>query len=92
MVNKIVTVCCAAPPTGSRAKLTKRFSKFFHILNMPKANFDTLGRIFNSILGAWISLTLAADYQELSPKIVQASIKIYEESIKKLKPTPVKSH
>jgi len=60
-VKNIVTVCCAAPPTGSRAKLSKRFTKFFHILNFPKANAETLTKIFNGILGGWIVKTLAAD-------------------------------
>jgi len=74
-VKNIVTVCVAAPPTGSRAKLSKRFSKFFH-LNFPRANAETLSKIFNSILGGWICKTLAADFHEMTNKIVISCIKI----------------
>jgi len=91
-VKNIVCLGVAAPPTGSRARLSQRFSKFFHILNMPKASAETLNKIFNNILGGWIQKTLSADYHELAPKIVNTCIKVYEETIKKLKPTPVKSH
>jgi len=61
-------------------------------MNFPKANAETLTKIFSGILGGWIVKTLAADYHDYSGKIVNACIKIYEETIKKLKPTPIKSH
>jgi len=60
-IKNIVIVCVAAPPTGSRAKLSRRFTKFFHIMNFPKANAETLSKIFNSILNGWIIKTLSAD-------------------------------
>jgi len=59
--KNLVSVCVAAPPTGARAKLSKRFSKFYHILNFPKANSEALNRIFNSILSGWIAKTLPPD-------------------------------
>jgi len=90
--KNLVCVCIAAPPTGCRAKLTKRFSKFFHILNFPKSSTETLTKIFNSIFSGWIQKTLTVDFHDSSQRIVQAAIKIYQETDLKLKPTPIKSH
>jgi len=90
--KNLVCVCIAAPPTGCRAKLSKRFSKFFHILNFPKSSTETLTKIFNSIFSGWIQKTLTVDFHDSSQRIVQATIKIYQETDLKLKPTPIKSH
>jgi len=76
VTNNLVTICVASPPTGSRAKLSKRFSKFFHILNFPKASQDTLTKIFTSILSEWIKKELISDMHDLGPRCVQAAIKV----------------
>jgi len=59
--KNICTVALSAPPTGCRAVITERISKFFHVLNIPKASSESLRKIFEGILGGFISSTLPPD-------------------------------
>jgi len=54
-------VCAAAPPAGGRAHLTPRFMRHFHILNVPEATEESLTRIFESILGSFLTQNLFSD-------------------------------
>jgi len=54
-------VCAAAPPAGGRAHLTPRFMRHFHILNVPEASEETLTRIFENILGSFLTQNLFSE-------------------------------
>lgn len=59
---------------------------------MPKASSESLRKIFEGILGGFISTTLPPDYAETVSRAVQGAIKIYNEIEEKIKPTPIKTH
>jgi len=88
----IVTVALSAPPTGCRAVITTRISRMFHVLNIPKAGSEALRKIFDGILGGFVSSILPPDYAETVSRAVQGAIKIYNEIEIQIKPTPIKTH
>lgn len=86
---------------GGRAVLSQRFTRHFHVLNLPPASDTTLSHIFSSLLtgylttmppGAGISSKFEQDIIKLKQPIVSATIELYTKISEELLPTPSKFH
>jgi dynein heavy chain, axonemal len=53
-VRKTTLVAAAAPPSGSRAELTQRFTTHFNMFCLPPAGEAMLQKIFGDILGGFL--------------------------------------
>lgn len=86
-------VIAAAPPSGSRAVITPRFSTHFNVICMPQATQGILAKIFSSILDGFLK---AYNYSEqvlgCSLPIIDSTIEIYQKISEELRATPAKFH
>ena len=93
--NVIDTLLVGAmlPPGGGRNYITPRMMRHFNVISFIDFDDNTLMRIFKTIT-AWhfSSHPFKQDVRELSTAIVKATLEGYRTSVKKLLPTPMKSH
>lgn len=85
-------ICAAAPPGGGRKPLSMRFTRHLHMICLPKTSEDSLEHIFKSIVDGFLRQGFKSDMKMMSTPIVEASIYVYNEVSKELRPTPTKSH
>ncbi|XP_076756861.1 dynein heavy chain at 62B [Xylocopa sonorina] len=86
-------VCAMAPPGGSRQELYQRFLRHFNLFNIDRFSEDTVVRIFTNI--AFIGLQRNGFTTAAMPtiiEIVNATMNIFNNAQKELRPTPTKSH
>jgi len=92
---EIVDIMFAAamgPPGGGRNPVTPRFLRHFNIVSFTDMEDTTLIRIFNTILGAWITSNFTEEFQVVAEQLVQCTINMYNTISSELLPTPAKSH
>eukprot|EP01029_Cantina_marsupialis_P009144 TRINITY_DN2137_c0_g5_i1.p1 TRINITY_DN2137_c0_g5~~TRINITY_DN2137_c0_g5_i1.p1 ORF type:complete len:3984 (-),score=1416.37 TRINITY_DN2137_c0_g5_i1:203-12154(-) len=82
----------SAPPGGGRNKLTKRFTRHFHMLCVPPAAPEILTHIFGAIVGGFLQTFNSRDIETLGKPMVTATIEVYDTVCKAMRPTPSKSH
>lgn len=94
--RKIVDVVCVGamgPPGGGRTSLTPRFMRHLHLVSLTQFEDETLNRIFGMIFKWFFSTNgFNADLVKAEQKVVGATLEVYKDAIKKLLPTPTKSH
>ncbi|XP_043264608.1 dynein axonemal heavy chain 7 [Colletes gigas] len=86
-------VCAMAPPGGSRQELYQRFLRHFNLFSISNFSEDTVTRIFTTI--AFIGLQRNGFTTAVMPtimEIVGATMNVYRNAQKELRPTPTKSH
>ncbi|KRX05785.1 P-loop containing nucleoside triphosphate hydrolase [Pseudocohnilembus persalinus] len=85
-------ICAMGPPGGGRNEVTPRFLRHFNTLCTVESSQQELNLIFSSLM-KWhiqkqdINLDLHDRYQQC----VEASIEMYDQICKNLRPTPAKS-
>ena len=93
--NIVDTMIIAAmgTPGGGRSYITPRFQRHFNIVAFANFDDNSMKSIFGSIL-KWHFRTGHFDQQVsmLETKIVAATMKVYEQIGRDLKPTPMKTH
>lgn len=62
-------VCIAAPPSGGRQELSKRFTRHFFILQYPEPNFFVMQQIFQSILESYL-VSFSSQVRQISQQVV----------------------
>lgn len=86
-------ICAMAPPGGSRQELYQRFLRHFNLFSIDNFTEDTIVRIFTNI--AFIGLQRNGFTTAVMPtitEIVNATMNIFQDAQKELRPTPAKSH
>ena len=92
-VKETSFVLACAPPNGGRNPLPSRLVRHFHLLHLPDLGATAMQVIFGSILTGYMSLNPQTGLLiDLTKKIVESSIKLYESISTELLPTPVKCH
>lgn len=92
-IEGTTTICAAAPPGGGRKALNLRFTRHFHMICLPQTSEESLELIFKSIVnGFFIEQGFKTEIKLMATNVVEASIYVYIESSKVLRPTPTKSH
>ena len=73
--------------------ITERYSRHFNHISVTDFDDETMIRIFSTIQDwHFSSNAFPADIAKMTPKIVQATLSIYQAVIKEMLPTPSKSH
>jgi dynein heavy chain len=90
-VADTVLVSAAAPPGGGRAPVTQRFTRHFHMLCVPVASDDVFKHIFGSIFTGFAA-AFNEEVRTAAPKVVAATIEVFNRIRDSMKPTPAKSH
>ncbi|KAG7205246.1 hypothetical protein KM043_018326 [Ampulex compressa] len=86
-------ICAMAPPGGSRQEVYQRFLRHFNLYTISSFSKESVFRIFTNV--ALIGLKRNGFTAGVVPTIndmVNATMNIFENSIKELRPTPTKSH
>ena len=86
-------ICAGAPPGGGRSKLTPRFLRHFHVLNVPSASEESLTYIFETIVLEFLRTNMFTDDVKKCGNIaVAATIDMYTQFNKKMLPIPSRFH
>jgi len=70
-------IACAAPPSGGRADITKRMSRRFNMLCLPKSSSETLKVIFSSILKGFLNTGFPDKVKNLEDAAISSTIDIF---------------
>lgn len=85
--------CAAGPPGGGRNVLSQRFTQKFGLYCIPEPKEENMQYIFDNILGGFLKEASFIDsIRKLGTIAVSATIELYANISKSLKPTPSKFH
>jgi dynein heavy chain, axonemal len=90
-VANVVFAAACAPPGGGRSEVTTRLLRHYHMIWLPALSVESMGTIFNAILGGFLGLE-APGVSRAGADVVAASITLYKRVEAELLPTPAKSH
>ena len=92
-IENFVTICSAAPPSGGRAALTPRFTRFFHVLCLPQPSEETMKSIFEGIIeGFFHSSKFPSKVSDCGRALVESTVLLYNLVTAEFLPTPSKFH
>lgn len=92
-IHDTMFVCAMAPPGGSRQEVYRRFLRHFNLYSISDFSEDTITRIFTNI--AFIGLQrngFTTAVMSTIMEMVGATMNVYRQIQKDLRPTPTKSH
>ncbi|CAM9370413.1 unnamed protein product, partial [Discosporangium mesarthrocarpum] len=90
-IQDVVFCAACAPPGGGRNEVSPRLLRHFSMVWLTALSSESLQRIFQAILGGFLSSTVP-NLVDVADPLVSASVQIYERIAKELLPTPAKSH
>jgi len=86
-------VSAMGPPGGGRTFITPRFQRHLALISLADFDDETLIRIYSTILHWFFAKgRFGEDITKIENKVVQASMDVYQTSMQKFLPTPLKSH
>jgi dynein heavy chain len=92
-IEKFKIICAAAPPGGGRARLTPRFLRHFHIINIPNASEEILTNIFETVISDFLSTNHFSDQVRKCGNIaVAATIDMFTQFNQNMLPIPSRFH
>jgi len=91
-VVETTIIACAAPPSGGRADITRRFSRRFNMFCLPKSSPETLKIIFSSILKGFLGTGFPDKVKNLEEAAINSTIDVFNKIQEDLRPTPAKFH
>ena len=84
-------IAAMGPPGGGRNPVTNRLLRHFNFISFTDMSEDTLNRIFETILTAFMNKHLPK-FSHLSENIIKSTVDMYNTVRSELLPTPSKSH
>ena len=87
-------ITAMGPPSGGRNSISPRVMRHFSFVCMTENDTPSLERIFRHIMH-WnlnVKYTFSDEVCTMTNSVVDATLSVYNEIRKKLKPTPLKSH
>jgi dynein heavy chain len=79
------------PPGGGRVGISERFTRHFHIVNIPETDSEIMQQIFHTILGRFTkSWPFIDDIDKMTEDITGVTLRIYNNMLSKVLPTPNK--
>ena len=86
-------VAAMGPPGGGRNAVTPRLLRHFSLIGIAEFDHNTMQRIFGTILDWHLNLKkFSASILQIKDNLINATLEVYDLSIKNLLPTPRKSH
>ncbi|KAL0246019.1 hypothetical protein GEMRC1_007235 [Eukaryota sp. GEM-RC1] len=87
----ILSAC--APPGGGRSEVTARMTRHFNQFVVPQPSDKNLSRIFGCLLSGYLAgKNFKKEICSLADSVISASIEMYSNVLKEMRPTPSKSH
>ena len=92
-IQDTMVLAAMGPPGGGRNPITPRMARHCNIIGMTDFNDETRARIFTSVITrGFRDLGYPMELQSLGKAIVEATLHIFNVTVKTLLPTPAKSH
>ena len=89
----LIMLAAMGPPGGGRNHITGRFIRHFNVVMATPMDDDSMKTIFTAIINSFTSnASIGDDVRALGPKLVVASIRVYNKMIETMLPTPSKPH
>jgi dynein heavy chain len=85
-------VASMGPPGGGRNPISERIKRYFNIVGYVEMDHESMGIIFETILGNYLESGDNKKIAELTKPLVEATIDIYNNISREKLPTPAKSH
>jgi dynein heavy chain len=90
-MKDIQFITAMGAPGGGRQEIDPRFSSLFSVFNIQFPNQESLEKIYSSIINGHVAV-FNEDCRYTATKITAATLKVYNEVLQKLPPTPSKFH
>eukprot|EP00919_Chromeraceae_sp_WS-2016_P063673 GHVR01150602.1.p1 GENE.GHVR01150602.1~~GHVR01150602.1.p1 ORF type:complete len:1144 (-),score=284.16 GHVR01150602.1:1104-4535(-) len=87
----LLFIGCMGPPGGGRNYITARYTRHFNMIFLTPFDNDSLYRIFNTLLSAFLQ-PFQSSVNQVCSNIVKGTIDVFTLAQKELLPTPNKSH
>ena len=86
-------ICAMGPPGMGANDITPRMMRHFSPLCITTFNSTTISQIYQSIMSWYmVSVGHTAEISSIGSTLIQATVDVYQSSMKALLPTPQKSH
>ena len=91
---EIQFVAAMGPPGGGKSFVTERYLRHFNHISVTDFDDLTMTRIFETLQGWYFNSanTFAPEVAKLTPKLVSATLSVYQAVMREMLPTPTKSH
>lgn len=84
-------IAAMGPPGGGRNHISMRFTRHFNLIYFTEIEDNSLRKMFGTILDNFLR-SFSPDVKQLSGKLIEATIEVYNTIANELLPTPSKSH
>jgi dynein heavy chain len=90
-IKDIQFIAAMGEPGGGRHEVDSRLVSLFNVFNIPFPADQSLINIYQSILGGHLEI-FADEIKALTPRLTTMTLKLYNEIVGHLPPTPAKFH